>query len=157
MGERYFEDFQAGDVFESRGVTISEAQILDFALTYDPQPFHIDRHAAEQSTYGGLIASGFQTLALGFRMFYQENVINACSIGSPGMDELRWLKPVRPGDTLRSTVEVLATRPSRSKPDRGSADIGFTIKNQHGEPVMTFRTTMILLRRPGRGDRHGGD
>ena len=152
MGERYFEDFKAGDLFESRGVTITESQILDFALTYDPQPFHIDRHAAEASPYGGLIASGFQTLALGFRMFYQENVINACSIGSPGMEELRWPKPVRAGDTLHSVAEVLATRPSRSKPDRGSMEVAFTIKNQNGEAVMTFRTTMILLKRPDGGD-----
>ncbi|MEM7223882.1 MAG: MaoC family dehydratase [Pseudomonadota bacterium] len=151
MAERYFEDFTAGNIFESRGVTLSESQILDFALTYDPQPFHIERPAAEASPYGGLIASGFQTLALGFRMFYQENIINACSIGSPGMDELRWLAPVRPGDTLYSVAEVLETRPSRSKPDRGSMTVGFTIKNQEGDAVMTFRTTMILLKRPDGG------
>ena len=148
MGERYFEDFKAGQVFESRGVTLTEAQILDFALTYDPQPFHIDRQAAEASPYGGLIASGFQTMALGFRMFYQENIIGACSVGSPGMDELRWLKPVKPGDTLRTTAEVLATRPSRSKTDRGTAEIAVSIRNQHDEPVMTFRTTIIMLKRP---------
>ena len=149
MGARYFEDFEAGQLFESRGVTVTDSQILDFALAYDPQPFHLDREAARETAYGGLIASGFQTLALGFRMFYQENVINACSLGSPGMDELRWLKPVRPNDTIRAVAEVQSTRPSRSKPDRGYAEVGFTIKNQHGEAVMTFRTTMILLRRPG--------
>ena len=98
---------------------MSEAQILDFALAYDPQPFHLDRTAAEASPYGGLIASGFQTLALAFRMFYQEKVINACSMGSPGMSELRWLGPVRPGDTLRTEAEVLSTRPSRSKAGPG--------------------------------------
>ncbi len=148
MTERYFEDFEAGERFVSRGVTLSEAQILDFARAYDPQPFHLDRTAAEASPYGGLIASGFQTLALAFRMFYQEGVISACSMGSPGMSELRWLAPVRPGDTLRSEAEVVATRPSRSKPDRGSVEMAFSVSNQRDEVVMTFRTTIILARRP---------
>lgn len=147
MTERYFDDFEAGERFVSRGVTLSESQILDFALTYDPQPFHLDRTAAEASPYGGLIASGFQTLALAFRMFYQEKVINACAMGSPGMSELRWLAPVRPGDTLRTEAEVMATRPSRSKPDRGSVEMAFSVRNQRDEVVMTFRTTIILARR----------
>jgi len=145
--ERYFDDFEAGERFVSRGVTLSESQILDFALTYDPQPFHLDRTAAEASPYGGLIASGFQTLALAFRMFYQEKVINACAMGSPGMSELRWLAPVRPGDTLRTEADVMATRPSRSKPDRGSVEMAFSVRNQRDEVVMTFRTTIILARR----------
>lgn len=147
MTERYFDDFEAGERFVSRGVTLSESQILDFALAYDPQPFHLDRTAAEASPYGGLIASGFQTLALAFRMFYQEKVINACAMGSPGMSELRWLAPVRPGDTLRTEAEVMATRPSRSKPDRGSVEMAFSVRNQRDEVVMTFRTTIILARR----------
>lgn len=147
MTERYFDDFEAGERFVSRGVTLSESQILDFALTYDPQPFHLDRTAAEASPYGGLIASGFQTLALAFRMFYQEKVINACAMGSPGMSELRWLAPVRPGDTLRTEADVMATRPSRSKPDRGSVEMAFSVRNQRDEVVMTFRTTIILARR----------
>ena len=82
-------------------------------------------------------------------MFYQEKVINACSLGSPGMTELRWLKPVRPGDTLRTLVEVTGKRPSRSKPDRGSVDLAFQVRNQHGEAVMSFQSTMILARAPG--------
>ena len=149
MGERYFDDFEVGERFISRGVTLSESQILDFALAYDPQPFHLDKEAAAASPYAGLIASGFQTLALGFRMFYQEKVVNACSLGSPGMSELRWLLPVRPGDTLHTEVEIMGKRPSRSKPDRGSVDLTFEVKNQHGEAVMSFRSTMILARRPG--------
>ena len=148
MSERYFEDFEIGQRFVSRGVTVTESQILDFALAYDPQPFHLDREAAERSPYAGLIASGFQTLALGFRMFYQEKVINACSMGSPGMADLRWLRPVRPGDTLHTEAAVEDLRPSRSKPDRGSADFAFEVKNQHGEAVMSFVTTIILARRP---------
>jgi acyl dehydratase len=149
MDDRYFDDFEIGERFESRGATVSESQILDFALTYDPQPFHLDTDAAAQSPYGGLIASGFHTLALAFRMFYQEKVINACSMGSPGMSELRWLAPVRPGDTIRSLAEVKDKRPSRSRPDRGRVEMAFEVRNQHGDVVMTFATTIILARRPG--------
>jgi acyl dehydratase len=148
MADRYFDDFEIGERFVSRGVTVTEAQILDFALRYDPQPFHLDSRAAAQSPYGGLIASGFQTLALGFRMFFQENVITAASLGSPGMDELRWLAPVRPGDTLHTEAQVKDKRPSKSKPDRGILRMAYTIKNQENQPVMTFVCVHILSRRP---------
>ena len=106
----YFDDFDIGQTFRSKGATLSEAQILDFPFTYDPQPFHLDVAAAREGPFGGLIASGFQTLAVAFRLFYQEKVINACSMGSPGMDHLRWLAPVRPGDTLFVRAEVLEKR-----------------------------------------------
>ena len=149
MSARYFEDFEIGERFVSPGVTVSESQILDFALAYDPQPFHLDREAAERSPYGGLIASGFQTLALGFRMFYQANVINACSLGSPGMDELRWRAPVRPHDTLHTEAEVVSKRESRSRPDRGTLHMAYEIKNQSGEIVMSFTAIHILAKRPG--------
>ena len=148
MSDRYFEDFEIGQRFVSRGATLTESQILDFALAYDPQPFHLDKEAAERSPYAGLIASGFQTLAIGFRMFYQEKVINACSMGSPGMDELRWLRPVRPGDTLRTVAQVLEKRASESKPDRGILRMGYEVMNQADEVVMTFVTTHIFRRRP---------
>ncbi len=147
MTERFFEDFEPGQRFRSRGVTLSEAQILDFALTYDPQPFHIDREAAERSHFGGIIASGFQTLALSFRMFYQENLLASSAMGSPGMLELRWLRPVRPGDTLYTEAEVTEKRPSSSKPDRGTLVVAFSVKNQIDEAVLTYVTTIILLRR----------
>lgn len=144
---RMFDDFEVGERFVSPGITVSEAQILDFALTYDPQPFHLDKEAAADSPFGGLIASGFQTLALAFRAFYQANVINDCSLGSPGMDELRWLTPVRPGDTLRSEAEVKTMRASGSRPDRGILHMAYAIKNQTGETVMTFTAIHILRRR----------
>jgi acyl dehydratase len=144
---RYFEDFEIGERFSSQGATLSEAQILDFALSYDPQPFHLDKEAAAISAFGGLIASGFQTLALGFRLFYQANIINACSLGSPGMDELRWLVPVRPGDTLHTEAEVVSKRDSRSRVDRGTLNMAYEIKNQTGETVMTFTAMHILLKR----------
>ncbi len=105
--------------------------------------------AAAESPYGGLIASGFQTLALAFRAFYDANVINACSMGSPGMDELRWLRPVRPGDTLRTEAQVTEKRASESKPDRGILRMAYEILNQDGEAVMTFNTIHIFARRPG--------
>lgn len=147
MTERYFDDFRVGERFASKGATLTEPQILDFALTYDPQPFHLDRAAAADGPFGGLIASGFQTLCLAFRMFYQEKIINACSMGSPGMDELRWLKPVRPDDTIHVEAEVTEMRPSRSKADRGTLLMAYAVKNQHGEAVMTFTAIHILQRR----------
>ena len=146
MTDLYFEDFAVGDRFKTRGVTLTESMIVDFALRYDPQPFHIDVEAAKSSIYGGLIASGFQTLALGFRMVWETGVFRAASMGSPGFDELRWLRPVRPGDTLHVELEVVEIKPSTSKPDRGIARIKYWIKNRNGEDVITF-TAMQLLRR----------
>jgi acyl dehydratase len=145
---RYFDDFHVGETFASRGVTLTEAAILDFALQYDPQRFHLDVEAARASPYGGLIASGFQTLALGFRMFLQLGMLDHSSIGSPGMDEVRWVAPVRPGDTLHTLAEILETRASSSKPDRGILVMDFRILNQRDETVMTFKTTAFVLRRP---------
>ncbi len=148
MQDRYFDDFALGERFTTRGVTVTESGIIDFALVYDPQPFHIDVEAARESNYGGLIASGFQTLALGFRMVMELGVFRASSMGSPGFDELRWLKPVRPGDTLHTELEVLEKTPSRSKPDRGILRVLYRIRNQKGDDVLTF-TSMHLLRRRG--------
>ena len=147
MTDRYFDDFAVGERFATRGVTLTESGIIDFALTHDPQPFHIDVEAAKQSNYGGLIASGFQTLALGFRMVLETGLFRACSMGSPGFDELRWLLPVRPGDTLHTEIEVMEKKPSSSKPDRGIARIAYRIKNQKEEVVLTFLSMHLLKRR----------
>lgn len=144
----WFEDFTPGRRFGTRGATLSESQILDFAWAYDPQPFHIDKEAAKEWGFGGLIASGFQTLAMTFRLVYQERLFDACSLGSPGMDELRWVKPVRPGDTLRAEVTVLEARVSQSKPDRGIVTSQFETFNQAGEVVLRFRALQMLRRRP---------
>lgn len=144
----YFEDFEPGQRFETRGATLSEAQILDFAWQHDPQPIHVDKIAAEQGPYGGIIASGFQTLTVAFRLIWQEKIINAASMGAPGIDEMRWPSPVRPGDTIHVEGEVLECRPSQSKPDRGWVTIAYTVKAQDGRTVMTFRTPHILRRRP---------
>jgi acyl dehydratase len=145
----YLEDFKPGDELASPGATITEAQIIDFALTFDPQPFHVDVTAAAAGPFGGLIASGFHTLALSFRLFWQTGALNEGSIGSPGIDEVRWLRPVRPGDTLRVVVKVLETRPSRSKPDRGVVKVQYTTSNQHGETVLTVIGNQLVRTRPG--------
>ena len=145
----YLEDFKPGDEIRSPAATVTEAQIIDFALTFDPQPFHIDATAAAAGVFGGLIASGFHTLALTFRLFYETGALVDGSIGSPGLDELRWLKPVRPGDTLHVVVKVLETRRSSSKPDRGVVKVQYTTINQRGESVMTVVGHQLLKARPG--------
>src|SRR3546814_21130771 len=122
-------------------------------MLYDPQPFHLDKEAAAEGPFNGLIASGFQTLAVAFRIFYQANVINACSMGSPGPDELRWLRPVRPGDTLKVTATVREKRPSKSKPDRGTLIMDYAVTNQKDEPVMTFTAIQIQIGRASRRER----
>lgn len=144
---RYLDDFKEGERFSAPGFTLSEGQVLDFALTYDPQPFHIDAQAASESPYGGLIASGFQTLALCFRMVVQTGVFETVSMGGPGIDELRFLAPVRPGDTIRSEAEILTAIPSRSKPDRGIMRIQFRGYNQHGDEVISFIVIMLGRRK----------
>ena len=148
MDERYLDDFTVGERFVTRGVTLTESLIIGFAMTYDPQPFHIDVEAARESNYGGLIASGFQTLALGFRMVLETGIFRASSMGSPGFDELRWLLPVRPGDTLHTELEVMEKKPSRSKPDRGILRVAYRIRNQKEEDVLTFLSMHLLRRRP---------
>jgi len=148
MADRYFDDFKVGDKFATATKTVTQDMILEFAKLYDPQPFHLDPVAAQHSIYGGLIASGFQTLALGFRLIWDTGIFAACSMGSPGFDELRWLKPVRPGDTLHVEMEVTDSRPSRSKPDRGIMRGAYRYLNQNGEPVLTFNSMHLLRRRP---------
>jgi acyl dehydratase len=147
-GDLYFEDFTVGREFRTDGTTVTESQILDFALAFDPQPFHMDLEAAKRSMFGGLIASGFHSMALTFRLFAQTRALAACSLGSPGVDELRWLKPVRPGDTLRATVQVVEQRPSGSKPDRGIIRLHWTALNQRSEPVLTMTSMQLVKRRP---------
>lgn len=148
MGSQWFEDFEVGQRFVSQGVTITEASIIDFATRYDPQRFHVDREAAAKTHFGGLIASGFQTLGLSFRMFFELGVIRESGIGAPGIEELRWTAPVRPGDTLYTEAEVIEVRPSRSKTDRGTVRLLYTARNHRGETVMTLIVPQIVARRP---------
>jgi acyl dehydratase len=148
MAELYFDDFKVGDKFSRAAKTITGDMIVEFAKVYDPQPFHLDPVAAKASIYGGLIASGFQTLALGFRLFYDTGTLSAASMGSPGLDELRWLRPVRPGDTLRVEMEVVESRPSQSKPDRGIMRATYKYLNQKGEAVLSYTAMHLLKRKP---------
>ena len=149
MDTRFLDDLTPGQRFTSPGLTLAEAEIIDFAWRYDPQPFHLDANAAADSPYGGLIASGFQSLAICFRLFIQSGILAESSMGSPGIDELRWLAPVRPGDTLHSEIEVLEVRPSNSKPDRGIARLKYQAVNQRGEAVLSFIVMHLLRRKPG--------
>ncbi len=146
MDTRYLDDLKPGDRFVSGGLTLTEAEIIDFAFRYDPQPFHLDANAAAESPYGGLIASGFQSLALCFRLFIQSGILAESSMGSPGIDELRWLAPVRPGDTLHGRIEVLSVKPSSSKPDRGIARLKYQALNQRDEVVLSFIVNHLLKR-----------
>jgi len=117
-------------------------------MRYDPQVFHLDAEAAKDTPYGGLIASGFHTMALTFRLFLETGVLSSCSLGSPGIDEVRWLLPVRPGDTLHVVGEVIEIRPSKSRFDRGMIRFRYTNFNQRGEKVLTMIGNQLLLRRP---------
>ena len=148
MTPLYFEDFTVGRRFRTPGLTLTEAAIIDFAERFDRQPFHMDVEAAKATPFGGLIASGIHTIALTFSLFLQTGVVAACSLGSPGLDEVRWLQPVRPDDTLHAEVEVVAARPSSSKPDRGIVTMSYATLNQRGETVMTMRSHQLLRRRP---------
>ena len=148
--DRFFDDFALGEAFDSDGMTLTEAAILDFAARYDPQPFHLDAVAAARSPYGGLIASGIQTMGVALRLFMDEKLLRACSVGSPGIDEVRFKRPVRPGDTLRVRATVLDKTPSRTRPDRGVLRMGYALANQAGEEVMTMQIMHLLIRRsPG--------
>ena len=144
---RYFDDFEPGQVFEMGSRTITRESILDFAREYDPQPFHTDEEAATRTVYGGLIASGWQTGAILMRLFWDGLLHECASLGSPGIDELRWIQPVRPGDTLSLRYTVLDTIPSRSKPDRGIVRSLCEVLNQRGEIVMTMKGLGMFFKR----------
>jgi acyl dehydratase len=148
MTSRYFEDWTEGEVVETRGATLTESQIVDFAMMYDPQPMHIDKTVAEAGQFEGLIASGFHTLSFAFRLFYDLGYFTHSNIIGVGLDEVRWTAPVRPGDTLHCRMEVLELKESRSKPDRGSMTFRITALNQHDAEVMNFRSISVLRKRP---------
>ena len=147
MPTRYFEDFDPGETIELGQTTVSEAEIVEFARRYDPQPFHVDAERARDSIYGGLIASGWHTAALCMRLLVDGVFGDAAGMGSPGVDELRWLAPVRPGDVLAGRLIVLESIPSRSKPDRGIVKFRAELDNQHGETVLRFDGLGMMGRR----------
>jgi acyl dehydratase len=146
---RYWEDITEGEIVELGSRTMEKDRMVAFAREFDPQPFHTDEKAAEASIWGGLIASGWLTGSVLMRIFYDGYLKDTASLGSPGLDELRWLKPVRPGDTLTVRLTVLETAASRSKPDRGIVRSLMEVVNQHGEIVMTTKGVNFIRRRPG--------
>lgn len=141
------DDLTVGDTFETGGITLTEGGIVDFALVHDPQPFHLDKVAATESIFGGLIASGFQTIALTFRLFRDTGVLSDTNLGGHGMDELRWLAPVFAGDTIRARVTVEAITPSRSKPDRGTVRFRYRTFNQKDVEVLSLFIDHVMARR----------
>ncbi len=145
---RYWDDIKEGEVVELGSRTLDKERMVAFAREFDPQPFHTDEKAAEASIWGGLIASGWLTGSVLMRIFYDGFLKDTASMGSPGIDELRWLKPVRPGDTLSARLIVLETAASRSKPDRGIVRSLMEVVNQHGEIVMTTKGVNFFRRRP---------
>ena len=145
---RYWEDIKEGEVVELGSRTMEKERMVAFAREFDPQPFHTDEKAAEASIWGGLIASGWLTGSVLMRIFYDGYLKDTAGLGSPGIDELRWLKPVRPGDTLTVRLTVLETAASRSKPDRGIVRSLMEVVNQHGEIVMTTKGVNFVKRRP---------
>ncbi|MGD0431187.1 MAG: MaoC family dehydratase [Acetobacteraceae bacterium] len=144
---RYFEDFVAGAVFEFGSVTVTEPEMIAFARQFDPQVMHTDPEAAAKGPTGGLIASGWHTIAMMMRM-YADHFLPETGLPAPGVDEVRWLRPVRPGDTLSMRVTIEEARLSRSKPDRGIIRPFSEVLNQHGDVVLTMRPINLVRRRP---------
>jgi acyl dehydratase len=147
MADIYFEDLAAGQEYDLGSRTVDRAAIVEFASEFDPQPFHTDEDAAQQSIYGGLIASGWQTCGVYMRLLYDGVLHRVASMGSPGVDELRWLGPVRPGDTLSATLRIEAVRASTSKPDRGIVTTVGEMRNQDGDLVLTLKSPLMVKRR----------
>jgi acyl dehydratase len=145
--DRYFEDYEPGAVFEYGETRVTEAEIVEFAQRFDPQYIHVDRERAVKGPFGGLIASGWHTAAMMMRLIVDNFLPKSASLGSPGIDELCWLRPVRPGDVLRIRLSVLEATRSRSKPDRGVVRTLCEVLNQNREVVMSLKAMNIIASR----------
>lgn len=146
---KYLEDMVVGDRAAFGSYAVTREEVLDFASKYDPQAFHLNDAAAAKTHFGRLSASGWHTCAMTMRMMVENLTVGGhAGLGSPGVDQIRWLKPVYPGDTLRVETVVTEVRPSRSKPDMGSVHSDITVFNQSGEPVMTMKSIGLVRRRP---------
>jgi acyl dehydratase len=145
----YFEDFAPGQDIDLGTRTVTEEEIVGFARAYDPQPFHVDRDAAAHSIYGGVIASGWHTCGMMMRMVVDGLLNRSASMGSPGLDGVRWLAPVRAGDTLNVRYQTVQVKASRSKLDRGVVWSKWVAINQHGQTVCTVEGMGMFGRRPG--------
>jgi acyl dehydratase len=144
---RHWEDFRVGETTELGEVAVTREEIVEFARLYDPQPFHVDEEAAADGPFGGLIASGWHTAALFMGLFVRAILVDSASMGSPGVDTLRWTAPVRPGDRLTGRVTVTATEPSSKRPDRGTVFTTSEVFNQDGTLVMTMNARGFFRRR----------
>jgi acyl dehydratase len=150
MTSRFFEDFRPGQSFDLGSRVLTRDEIVDFATQFDPQPFHLDEKAAAASPFGGLIASGWHTAATFMRLYVDNLLSGAASMGSPGVEQLRWLSPVRPGDELSGRFVVETVTPSTRRPDRGTVFFRGEMTNQDGETVMTMAGRGYFARRePG--------
>jgi acyl dehydratase len=145
---KYFEDVEIGETTRFGRYEVTREEIIEYARQFDPQPFHLDEEAARASMFGGLIASGWHTGAMFIRMVCDGMVPVAATSGSMGFDDLKWLKPVRPGDVLSVESAVREKIESRSRPDRGTVKIESRVSNQRGEVVMSLVSLVIYLRRP---------
>ena len=145
---RYFEDFQVGDVFELGTTSVTEEEIIAFARQFDPQPFHVDPAQARASVFGGIIASGWHTASLLMRLLVDNFLRETLSLGSPGLDEVRWLQPLRPGDTLRARFTILECRASKSRTEMGILRSRSEVFNQRDELLMTVIGVHLVGRRP---------
>jgi acyl dehydratase len=143
----YFEDFAPGQMTEIPGPTVSREEIVEFASRYDPQPFHVDEEKAQRSIYHGIIASGWLTVSLCMRMICDAYLLEAASMGSSGVDQVRWLIPVRPGDTLSMRMTVLETKTSRTRPEMGIVRHRWDVFNQNQELVMEMTGIGLYRRR----------
>jgi acyl dehydratase len=148
---KYFEDVEIGEVMRFGRYEVTREEIVEYARQFDPQPFHLDEEAARASMFGGLIASGWHTGAMMMRMVVDHMVAENATSGSMGFDDLKWLKPVRPGDVLSVESVVLEKTESRRRPERGTVRIESRVSNQRGEVVMSLVSLVIYLRRPAGG------
>lgn len=148
---RYLEDFQAGDVLELGAHTFTRDGIVAFATQFDPQPFHVDEEAAGGSPFGGLVASGWHTCAVFMRLYVDAVLADSASLGSPGISDLRWLRPVRPGMTLHGRLIIEDVQPSERTRSRGTALLRCELRDADGEVVMTMRARGLFARRPDIG------
>jgi acyl dehydratase len=148
MTVQYFEDYVVGQIYHSGRRRVDKEQIVAFAKEFDPQPYHLDDEAAKKSPFKGLAASGWHTAAITMRLLVDGEFKPAGGILGVGFDQLSWSRPVRPGDELRVTSEIVEVRPSKSRPDRGMIRVRSTTFNQDGEPVQTFIGNLIVPRRP---------
>jgi acyl dehydratase len=146
---KYLEDMEVGETASFGSYRVTREEVIEFASKYDPQPFHLSDEAAARTYFGRISASGWHTAAMTMRMLVDHMTTDEhAGLGSPGIDELRWLKPVYPGDTLRVESKLIEVRPSRSRPDMGSTKSETTVFNQHGEAVMTMKSRGLMRRRP---------